>query len=99
MVLYIIYLKDGQKFRCDVDHVWPTFMSLHKGAICSIHKLYQYDKEMNICLYAYEFPDVDCLENYITLSSFYGPHAIQDTDVQLVTYLRQLPRNESGRVL
>ena len=99
MVSYIIYLKDGTRIVCDINQLWSQFMSLNKSAICSLHKLYRYEKDMNISLYAYEFPDVDCVGYYASLPSFYGPHAIQDIDVQLAEYLRSLPRSESGHVL
>lgn len=99
MISYIIYLKDGTRIVCDSTQVWSRLMSMRKSDICSIHKLYCYDIDMNINLYAYEFPDVDCVGYYASLPSFYGPHAIQDIDLQLVTYLQNSPRSKSGHVL
>lgn len=100
MVSYIIYLKNGTRIECKPNDVWKSFVSVKKKAdICSIHKLYRYEMDMNINLYAYEFPNADCLDYYMAYPLFYGPNAIEDIDIQLVTYLHKLPRDKSGHML
>ena len=94
---YIIYLKNNHKFECTSKNVYKTLISLEKRHICSVHKLYHYKTNMNICIYDYDGHYVDYIRTYKNYPLFYGEHVIQNVDIKMLDYLQNKQSNKQNQ--
>jgi hypothetical protein len=93
---YTIYLKNYNVEKSQEEYyieksqedILDFVSSIGVTEIEYISKSYKYKDIKNLCLYNNEFPDVDYIGNYTTLSEMYGPNAINNIDIQLVNYLQ-----------